>query len=203
MMISKCKPDIWRSSLMLLLLVGHASAQETQQTPEGAQRFLGVLAKQHPVWLYPGLNNNAGSIDASFRLTDVVSDGKCATRLVGMPHIFNGTDDTGAFSSGPSATYEKGGHENLARLEAALAKWSVKGLPYSIDWARVSSVKQANRHKAEHLQSYVYPTKLLVQLSTADATFAFILPSEEIATRVAYAMEFLRLSCDMTADTGF
>ena len=29
------------------------------------------------------------------------------------------------------------------------------------------------------------------------------LPSESLATRVAFAMEFLRLECDPTAKTGF
>lgn len=31
----------------------------------------------------------------------------------------------------------------------------------------------------------------------------FIIPSEEMAARVAYAMEFLRINCDKTAETGF
>lgn len=34
-------------------------------------------------------------------------------------------------------------------------------------------------------------------------TFRFNLPSEALATRLAYAMEFLRIHCDSTAGTGF
>jgi hypothetical protein len=178
-----------------------SQAQGVEQTPEGAERFLATVMKQYAVSGHPGLYNDYNSLDISYRMLDAVGEGPCLTRLEGAINQFTGNDGTGSFGSG-AGNYEKGGQDNLARVPVALAKWSLKGFPYVVDWSKVASVKQSDRHKLAGNYG-AFPSKQAVQLTTSDAGFSFILPSEELATRVAYAMEFLRLNCDKTAETGF
>ena len=177
---------------------------QPQQTPQNAQLFLSTVAKQYAVTVYPGIYNESNSLDINYRWLDAVAEGTCVTRFEAGIGSFVGRDNAGAFSSGPTATFEKGGQENLPRLAEALKFWSIKGFPYVVNWSKAVSAKQTNRIKVEAMTSSGnLPAKQAVILTTSDATFAFYFPSEELATRVAYAMEFLRMSCDKTAQTGF
>ena len=177
-------------------------AQSAEQTPTNAHLFLGTVAKQYTVNTYPGIDVGA-TLFTLYRLEDVIGESECKSRLVGAVDTFSGQDATGYYSSG-TARYPSNEHENLPRLESALQLYSLKGLPYTVDWSKVASVKQSARHKSEAVPNMgVFPTKSVVQLVTADTNFAFVFPSEELASRVAYAMEFLRVHCDQTTQTGF
>lgn len=59
---------------------------------------------------------------------------------------------------------------------------------YGIDWDKVAEVKQEGTS---------------VTVRGIKPAIRFKLASEPLATRVAYAMEFLRLECDATSGTGF
>jgi len=62
----------------------------------------------------------------------------------------------------------------------------------AMNWARVTSVK-------------IIGAEIVVQDATqwTDYFHRFSLPTEDMAKRVGYAMEFLRVSCDATQGTGF
>lgn len=60
--------------------------------------------------------------------------------------------------------------------------------PFEIDWTKISGISK---------------TEKTVSLNGVSPRMGFIIPSEEMAARVAYAMEFLRINCDKTAETGF
>lgn len=57
-----------------------------------------------------------------------------------------------------------------------------------ISWAKVTEVRRQN-------------SEIIVR--EGSSTYRLILPGADIATRVAFAMEFLRTSCDPAAGTGF
>jgi hypothetical protein len=57
----------------------------------------------------------------------------------------------------------------------------------AMDWMKIAGVKRENK------SSFV----------VVPGVAKFTLPSEELATRVQYAMEFIRNACDATAATGF
>lgn len=63
-----------------------------------------------------------------------------------------------------------------------------EGRPIFIDWEKTSGVTADGTE---------------VHFSGVSPKMYLTLPSEEYASRVAYAMEFLRISCDPAAGTGF
>jgi hypothetical protein len=194
------------SRFFVVLVLGVAAAvpsssQSAQQTPANAQLFLSTVTGQYPVHAYPGLN--VALPYTIFRLDDWVGESECQSRLVGSIHYISAADGEGPFSFGVPP-YPAASVNDLARFKKALEISSVKGFPYTLDWSKVMSVKQSMRHKTEAVTNLGnFQTKSVVQLVAADADFAFSFPNEELATRVAFAMEYLRMHCDKTAQTGF
>ena len=72
--------------------------------------------------------------------------------------------------------------------------WSQEAFPkgpFLIDWTRATSVTQRGSS---------------VFVNTAGGaikSWVFVLPTDALAARLAYAMEFIRFECDPTASTGF
>jgi hypothetical protein len=81
------------------------------------------------------------------------------------------------------ATAKKGVHPE----QHLMYEWAPPTSPYRVSWGSVSMVEQVD-------------ASVVVKGSPS---LRFSLSSDQLAARVAYAMEFLRLNCDSKAATGF
>jgi len=184
------------------------AAQDTQQqTPEGAQEFLRRASMQFSLANSPiesGENfivhTNIRFEPASICVSDISSEMKWRQ---------------GAEMSLPNA----GSEENLERYRAFMMKgltqngtvplqpatqasWDAyfNGLRYprEVNWASVSSVETVGA------KAYgAGDDNKRVVVVHAKPAFAIVAPDAGLAARIAYAMEFLRAACDMSAETGF
>jgi hypothetical protein len=183
---------LMRTLLALALLAAPAAAQEVQQTPEGAHRFLGLVPQQVRVtalphrFVYPaaGIQYAIGSIR---------EDGPCAS-------IIEGKAD--AYAVRGYWTYDSNRGFD-ARVPPRLAQqYNMLVPPYRIDWGSVSSIMLGDYAVANPTGTsdavgqimLIHAGGTMVQLRIFDAV---------MAKRVQYAMQFLKESCDATAETGF
>jgi len=203
---------------MLAVCCGNAMAQATQ-TAAGAQDFLGKVLAQGT----SSLNIDSGK---GWNRVDAAEAERCmwveefGGFFAGMQRVWKCTGRTspswlsdddawmwvgvgawvprGAAAEGECKTRvhvdQKGSEyrEFKGRYDgkpADFTAWSgsLTG-PFVIDWRKVAA---ATAHGRE------------VHLKGVSPAMNFVLPSEDLAVRVAYAMEFLRLNCDATAGTGF
>ncbi len=164
-------------TVMLALWGLPANAQPAQTAPN-AQAFLTSIVQQYPVVFSPGFRNDSSTLRVFYRIREVSSDDECRTSLSGDLGRFIGRKSDDAFDSG-SGTADNKLHTNLNLPESYLSYYKLLSLPYQLDWSRVVSVKQDNRTKVNDS------------------------PGDKLATRAAFAMEFLRLHCDKTVQTGF
>ena len=175
-----------------------AAAAAPTQTVEKAQEFLRLISQQFELvshLLAP--DNYYRSINIRFE-----PSGPCTTKVT---RKFEWR--LGGAQSSPELDAE-------ANFEALVAQWNQaypsqdaaaveayrKGflpflVPTEINWSSVSSVK---RYKAHHNET----ADRAVVIQT-DRGIAVVPPDEATAARVAYAMEFLRSACDISASTGF
>lgn len=163
-----------------LLAVASASAQDVQQTPENAQRFLRLVAEQSEIKAYPPGDRDSVAYIVRFR-----SDETCVTQVDGLPYGY----------------YKEGNWTDLRlrsprpdEVEGALLLHRVTGPPWTINWGLSYSV---NIESTE-----VWPMRI-VRISDASGSRNFFMPDEATAQRVRRAMQFLKEHCDQTAETGF
>lgn len=71
----------------------------------------------------------------------------------------------------------------------------------TIDWSRVTSVTVLPRREYNPVTKAV--EQMGWQVSSSGSGFLFYHPTEEMANRVAFAMNFLREQCGFKTDTGF
>ncbi|WP_213605186.1 hypothetical protein [Pseudoxanthomonas japonensis] len=204
--------------LAMSLLPASARAQAAQ-TPAGAQEFLGKVLGQGTSWLSVDRGKGWNRVDAAEAERCMWTEEfggffagmqrvwKCTGRT--SPSYLSDDDsrmwvDVGVFIprgavpegecktriqvDGKGSVYRefKGRYDGKA---AEFTAWSgPQQGPFLIDWSKVAGT--TNNGREVHLKGI------------APGMF-FLLPSEELAVRFAYAMEFLRLNCDATAGTGF
>jgi hypothetical protein len=189
----------------MLALWGLPANGQSAQTAPNAQAFLSSVTQQYNVLMYPGFYNDYTSLIVIYSLSGASSNDECRTTLSGDLGSFIGRDQLGNFSSSPETT-DNQLHTNLSRMTATMDRYKLIGLPYQLDWSRVLSVKQSNLLKSQDLSPPPFlplSEKLAVRINVDNSDFTLRFPTEELATRAAFAMEFLRLHCDKTAQTGF
>jgi hypothetical protein len=173
-----------------------AFAQETsvaveegaKQTPEGAQRFLTLIAEQQPVFVYP-TRQTWPAFGAAYRAA-MAGNGTCETRVHGkLATYFNGKTWIPADST----------QFNQGRLTALHTQYRVPAPPYTIDWSRVSSVQIVDGVAVNEVGT---PGRVVLT-SGASGSVQLLFEDPVTAKRVRYAMEFLKTHCDKTAETGF
>lgn len=194
-----------RFSLLLLSLLPWA-AQATSapgQSVEGATTFLGLLAERRDLALnhcQVGQDDRhcAGAVDQGARclryrnnhcvstssgkwmpfpemqITAAAVPSRCQTRFTHMTHRLVGDN--------PNVAED-------ARIEA------YGPIHTTYDWSRISDVRTQGRqvsfkHPHPNNSGFQQPSRLTVS-------------SADLAARVAYALEFLRMHCDSTSRTGF
>jgi len=155
-----------------------AEAERCKWTEE----FGGFFAGMQRVWKCTGRTGPSFLSDDDSRMwVDVgawmprgaVAEGECKTRIQ--------VDQKGSQYREFKARYDG--------KPAEFTAWSgAQGGPFLIDWSKAAGTTSNGRE---------------VYLKGVTPAMYFVLPSEELAVRFAYAMEFLRLNCDATAGTGF
>lgn len=191
-------------ALAMLLSPAAAHAQDGVQTVESAQRFLSQIIAQQATRLDADVGNgwNRFVVERSFcRYYTYYQGAPWNDHLCGdndkAPYEHRDYSASEATSPSRCSTVlqatsayrtfgsieEKAGGRNFYMI------WP-KPLdpPFTIDWTKVAEVKQ---------------DESFVSVRGVRPAIRFKLASEALATRMAYAMEFIRTSCDATADTGF
>ncbi|MDC7685022.1 hypothetical protein PQU92_17185 [Asticcacaulis sp. BYS171W] len=178
----------------LLALGGQTTtAQAQEQTVENAQKFLGILASQNQFTLSHRQNNyqwdeyywtddatdntrHHHDITPPFKVNSARMSTRCATVLNTNVILYYGTVE---------------GRFNTPTLKTD----SQPPIDISIDWAKVAIVRREGNGVVISGNNYTNMTYYNY--------LRFNLPSEDLAKRVEYALEFMRLSCDAAASTGF
>lgn len=206
------------SGVALIAFSCAAHAQE-EQTVAGAQEFLGKVFSQGASKLNIDTGKGWNRVDAA-EVERCMWVDEYGGFFAGMQRIWRCTGRTGPFllSDDESVMWvdigswmpndataegacntriqvnQKGSQvrEFKARYDGKQAQftaWSgTQGGPFIIDWTKVTGASNNGRE---------------VHLKDVSPNMYFVLPSEDLAVRVAYAMEFLRTNCDATAGTGF
>ncbi len=173
------------------LILACGSTQAAEQTPENAYRFLNVLATEHGLELFQDTGDgtyNQGWWNGKDR------DG----------YTVNGRFTAGAFKlvsvEGPACR--------------ATFKWEKDRTPL-IDNGMGVDMRNAQTITGISFPAFATSSELVVDWSKVPAIRNYSnevtlvglaklrLPTPELATRLQYAMEFLRNACDKTAATGF
>lgn len=171
----------------LALSVSTASAQNNQ-TPEGAQQFIAIIAANGStstrIPLYAGGMNAVRDSEQQYSRscsTDFWGGRTCKSVTAGRRYFTRTLD--------PIAVVGSGSTDVCVTTFTIVPPYSEEPkIPptFTVDWKRVTKVQ---------------PNAEWVNLSGQQVEFR--LSSSDLATRVAYAMEFLRQHCDPAAATGF
>lgn len=157
-----------------------------KQTAAGAIRFLDTLAQQgsltvlHHYQAWP-------SFTFSSKLQRVRRGNDCRAQFLGRPEFI---------SLANGGSYPAGTPEFESALRQISGMYRYEPFPWIVDWSRVSDVSFGGL-SAKHPND-----QQTVSLAGA-RPIALRLPSEALAKRVHYAMQFLKERCDPTAETGF
>jgi hypothetical protein len=183
------------------LMSGAAFAQSAEQTPANAQLFLKQVMEQGGVFLEvdtgegfnmaperlkncdPGLREykNPGLDENGCKPWTPWKNGR-----VDKYKVTSSAEEQQAGSDCVTAFHAET-NSGVHKQNSLLIEWSPPPSPFRVEWNAISMVKQ---------------TEAIVALS-GPTKFRFYFSSDQLAARVAYAMEFLRTSCDQTAATGF
>lgn len=170
---------------VMILVSGSLQAEEPKQTPESAQSFFDMVIKQGGVTL---------TMDSNwFRTRARNCDRGCGpwSEWAHSQHepykVISAQGQANKVGSycGTNfyATIKSGVHPD----EHYQYEYAPPQPPLLVSWNSVSKVEQVG-------ETVVLKGK---------PSFVIRFSSDQLATRAAYAMEFLRLSCDTTASTGF
>lgn len=192
---------------------------QAAQTAAGAQEFLGKVMAQGAVLMHVDQGKGWNRVDAAEAERCMWQD-EYAGFFTGVQRVWKCTGRTGpswlsdddswmwvnvgawtptaASAEGNCRTQVQVGPKGSQAREfkgrydgkaAEFTAWSgTRSGPFVIDWTKVAGAIQSGQK---------------VSLSGISPALYFELPSEDLAARVAYAMEFLRLECDATSGTGF
>lgn len=179
-------------------------AAQVQQTPQGAHEFLRIIFSGGGVsgYLDYGQGENVGRMSWYTCRRQMTFAG---SEL--MPAQYEDVCGNTQFGqwTGPAykaIKYQPTDNICLGRLSAAqpqaelsfsqgnthYTREPLRPLQRYFIWAKVAEVARYNEQ---------------VTVKEGDTKLRFILPSVDVATRVAFAMEFLRVHCDSAAATGF
>lgn len=193
---------LWKTlALGAALVTGPLGAQEApQQTVEGAQEFLRLISLQF------SMANGAltsGETYFAYRNIRFAPESACSSSI---------SSELDWRLNGEQAIPGAGNDANFERYKAVqtrgwpdanvTANWHKQmeawRLRTSVDWSTVSSVQKGSA------KTYGAPDDVKrAILVNAQPAFVLFAPDEPVATRIAYAMEFLRAACDRSAETGF
>jgi len=204
---------------VMVIMFPDAAMAQAAQTAAGAQEFLGKVMAQGSMQMHVDYGRGWDRVEAAEAERCMWQD-EHAGFLAGMQRVRRCTgksspswlsdDDswmwvdigawapTAASAEGTCKTRVQVSQKGSVRREfkarydgkaAEFTAWSgIRSGPFVIDWTKVAGVTQSGQK---------------VSLAGVSPAMYFELPSEDLAARVTYAMEFLRLECDAMAGTGF
>lgn len=178
------------AALCAVLAAPLSAQDEPQQTVEGAQRFLSVVAQnQRPrfmahyyAWPTAGLEYSITSAAA----------GDCTTQFSGQPFGYSRRSSVGSWTMVGNAGW------SADTFEVVRANNGLPRMPVTVDWSRVTSIAlgavvastdDGSRHN--------------VIINWSGGFFTIWTDDDALAKRVEYAANFLKAACDKTAETGF
>jgi hypothetical protein len=189
-----------RSLILVLTLIGitavPASAQDIQQTPEGAQRFLSTVIKQYEIVAVTTYNKPKAHL--AYRLTNAHSMGVCVTKFDTGWRIY--ADYLDRQDPIERESGQQGWSE--AQYQRYIRLAGTQEPPFTIDWSRVNLLKIVTTTAPNKNISSDGRNRRVAILEGTNV-LVLILPDEDLAKRVQYAMQFLKEACDKTAETGF
>lgn len=171
---------------LALFLAAPAQAQDApQQTVEGAQRFLAILAEQRQLVIIA--SGDAGATAMANYWAESAEGEDCRTRFATRPRAYQWAGKARFQSDQPGFR-----EDDFARI---IARYSLPVPPFAVDWSRISGVQLFPIGPGNELQG--------VRIAQGDHALELYVPDSALAQRVVYAAEFLKAACDRTAETGF
>lgn len=146
---------------------------------EWREEFTGFLGGMKRTWWCGGsstldIHQSENWVDVgSFAVSGASANGSCATRIA-------------VSQKSPRERWFKKRVDGEI-TEFTLTSGTLTG-PFEIDWAKLPGTSHSGK---------------TISLVGSSPKLDFTVPSPEMAARVAYAMEFLRINCDRAAATGF
>lgn len=170
------------------------------QTIEGAHEFLRLITQQ-----FPFVSADIANAEFYYRSTNIrfESVGPCDSRIT-RDFEWRIPGGQSSLGLGPEANLDgllAEWNRNYPTTDVAAAETNRKAIsgaliPADVNWSSVSSIKT-------YKTGLNNETTERVVLVTAQPAFTLTAPDAATAARVAYAMEFLRSACDLSASTGF
>ncbi|KQY28822.1 hypothetical protein ASD38_14345 [Caulobacter sp. Root487D2Y] len=142
---------------------------------------------------------------------------KFIAQIAGLGQI-NYTDRSGSQTFTQGSYQDNSGSQTVVRYydKAVAPIWDVTSpsrcetqFKRKLVWSRGGEIVTSNENGYMNWKRVMSVTVSGANIVVADATqwsdyfHRFSLPTEDMAKRVGYAMEFLRVSCDATQGTGF
>ena len=153
------------------------------QTVDGARRFLNLLAEDGHLEMQSW--NKSGWM-VSYKATSV-DFAQCQSTFMGTPYGY--PDQAGNFIYPNSTAWSE------PAFYAVVAGREIPTAPYTLEWSKIAAISTYKPGQ--------YDTERAVAISGSDKHLYLKLPTPELAKRVRYAVEFIKASCDRTAETGF
>lgn len=180
----------WVAALCALVAAPLGAQDEPQQTVEGAQRFLSVLAANKQL-IFEAHYYAWPTVGLEYRLDGAIA-GDCKTQFTGQPAAFSRRSSVGTWTSAGAAGW------NPATFETVRANNNLSRLPITVDWSRVTSVSVVAR-----VASTDDGSRGNVLINWAGGFLTLNASDNALAKRIEYAANFLKAACDKTAETGF
>lgn len=190
------------SALVLLAMAFNVRAQ--QQTVEGAHLFLSKVAEQGGTTFQVdgGDGWNKVRVEKSYcryygydTASGIRAGEHGCSDFKASTHAIDSRSLISASSLSRCATQvraDRAGGREFTVKDGGRDYWDVRMPPqpgsFDIDWGKVAEVKRDGS---------------AINVTGIKPAIRFLMASEALAVRVAYAMEFLRTECDATSGTGF
>ena len=166
------------AAILVATAVSGGALAQPAQTPEGAQQFLGQLAAQGGVTVSTDVGRGWNVfVDTMYDVTYAYD-----------PSLVRSIQSDSACVSAISFARQPD-RRGPAASDGMDPVYGYRGEIIYLYWTKVTLVEQTGT--------------AVVVLDPPSYPLRFNFGSEALATRAAYAMEFLRMECDPTAGTGF
>jgi hypothetical protein len=180
----------WLAALCAVSGAPLAAQDAPQQTVEGAQRFLSLVAsEQKPRFMAHYFVWPTAGVEYTI---DGATAGNCSTTFTGQPYGYSRRSTVGSWVM----VGQPGWSPQI--FETVRANNGMPKMPVTVDWSRVIKISLASTvaNPDEGIRHNV--------LITWAGGFITLDPADDaLAKRIEYAANFLKAACDKTAETGF
>ena len=180
---------LW-AALCAVMAAPLGAQDQPQQTVEGAQRFLSVVASQqrprfmahYYVWPTAGVE---------YKIDGAIA-GNCTTQFTGQPFGYSRRSSVGTWVMAGGAGWSP------ETFEQVRANNNMPRMPVTVDWGRVTTIALGGT-----VASSTDGSGQNVVINWSGGFFTIYTEDTALAKRIEYAANFLKAACDKTAETGF